>query len=159
MKKIRIPVLLLCLTALLPAGCAREARVNLPTFAARLRAADPAAGFREEEAFYAEGSYYVYYSLSSPHDTLLELREDADRTLDRVALTAAAPADPAAFVRLCEILAAQFVPTGDPAALPAAAGVTADGLYEDALRRAAAGRYTAVFSASPLGACFFIERN
>lgn len=162
MKNLRALVLLLCLLPpLLFAGCVRAGRADFPAFAAALRKADPAAGFSENEAFFADGTYYVYYSLRSPHDTLLALREDAHGKLDRFSLTIAADSADAAddFVRLCGALAAQFCPACDPAALLSAAGVAPDALFRDALTSAVQGRYTAALNASSLGACFSVTRT
>ena len=150
--------LMLCL-ALTAAGCARDPRLDCFELNARLRAADRAFAFPEDDLYFADGTYYAFYSVYAPRDLLLAMRADETGRLTRVSLTVSRmqPQSAEAFFPLALAVASCFIPACDTAALREALMPGDAPAFTLSLRRYTQGRYSAALFTSDGGACFTAE--
>lgn len=120
-KQVGVVCLILAAVFLLP-GCSRAVFVDISELNRRLSRIDPAYRIDESALFFQDDVYFYYYSLAADADTLLTVRQDADKRVVRLTLTFDRQAHPwgtDAYRALVRALCESYFPDADLATLAA----------------------------------------
>ena len=163
-----LPLLCLCFFALLLPACTPLQQQDVVTLRAQIQKEAPEFAFNADDLFFRDGCCYCYYSFYDENDLLLTMRENENKKIDRVTLTARrdSPAATEELPAFALLLARLLITDCDAAALeeatglralcagaPPAAGDGSPAAYYDC------GSYRATLFTEKYAFCFLIEKR
>lgn len=151
-KSLCVPLVLLF--ALVLCSCARAVRVDYSELDRRLRKENELYAVNEKEILFSDPVYFAFLSLVSEDDILLAMREDGEKKLTQVSVTAGDGVPEGFKKTFTDFTAAvirAFVPEKDAPSLLETLGGWEELLYTERFGRAESGRYTLELFSDPIG--------
>lgn len=157
----------LCFLLCLPlctrlSACTRSVRIDYSELNRRLKAENKAYAFTETEAFFSDSVYFAFLSLQHENDVLLTMKEDAEKKLTQVTVTAAAEEPKEGFTRVFTDYAAAvigaFIPETDAGGLETELRKWEALLYTECFRNYECGKYGMRLFSDPIGISVILTR-
>lgn len=164
MKTIKKAVsLLLCfLTLSALCSCARSERIDYSELDRRLKKDSARYKVNEKELLFSDSVYFAFLSLRSQDDILLTMKEDTEKKLTQVTVTASGDDGSEEFKQeftafACAVINA-FAPEKDAGTLAETQREYTEELFSECFKNAESGHYTLELFSDPLGISVILTR-